>query len=396
MPIITVQRRMAEQGRIRLGQKITGTSKQGKAYTRPAKLDRFRFTSPNQRLIEEVAERYGGTAQAWDNDGKPEFEVVTDATAIPIIVVKGGFSQWHEFWTRGGCQHRCDGEKDPAGNFCNPDDPAHLQAIEKPTTRLSVMLAEIETLGVWRMESKGWNAAAELPSMAELAMHVGDLVPATLSLAQRSAIIEVNGKPQTSRFVVPVLDLHVTKKRLVELVGGVGGAPALEQAAPAGAVAIEAPPTPYPTPGYGQQLMDATTPEECRAIWQAAGEAGHLDDALKGAITARVEQVKAGQIVPEVDPFEQGEQQARVDEPVDAEVVEDDPATEATADGVDPRAPVWQELLLLAGQRGMTQTDLEADVEFMRGKSLHDCQLEDLQAVLEAYRTGEVAEAVTA
>ncbi len=169
MPIITTQRRMAEQGRIRLGHKISGTSKQGKAYTRPAKLERFRFTCPSERLITEIANTYGGDARPWDNDGKAEFEVLSDATAIPVIVVKGGFSQWHEFWTKGGCQHRCDGEKDAAGTFCDPDDPNHIAAIEKPTTRLSVMLSEIESLGVWRMESKGWNAAAELPSMAELA-----------------------------------------------------------------------------------------------------------------------------------------------------------------------------------------------------------------------------------
>ncbi|NGZ99666.1 hypothetical protein G5V59_02730 [Nocardioides sp. W3-2-3] len=163
MPIITTQRRMAEHGRIRLGQKVTGVSKAGREYTRPAKLDRFRFTSASQRQIEEIATTYGGEARAWDNDGKGEYEVITDATAIPVIVVKGGFSQWHEHWTRAGLQHRCDGEKDVAGIFCDPQDPDHVAAIEKPTTRLSVMLSEIESLGVWRMETKGWNAAAEPP-----------------------------------------------------------------------------------------------------------------------------------------------------------------------------------------------------------------------------------------
>ena len=43
MPIITVQRRLAEQGRIRLGQKVATSG----GRTRPDKLDRFRFTSAN-------------------------------------------------------------------------------------------------------------------------------------------------------------------------------------------------------------------------------------------------------------------------------------------------------------------------------------------------------------
>ena len=65
------------------------------------------------------------------------------------------------------------------------------------------MLPELDTMGVWRLESHGWNAAAEIPMIGELAMHVGDLVPARLSLVERRAIKD--GK--TSRFVVPVLDL---------------------------------------------------------------------------------------------------------------------------------------------------------------------------------------------
>jgi hypothetical protein len=75
-------------------------------------------------------------------------------------------------------------------------------------------------MGVWRMESHGYNAAAEIPAMADLAMFVGDLVPAVLHLVERRAVKD--GK--TSRFVVPVLDLLVSKARLVELASR-GGAP---------------------------------------------------------------------------------------------------------------------------------------------------------------------------
>lgn len=371
MPIITVQRRMAEQGRIRLGQKVTGTSKAGKTYTRPGKLDRFRFTSPNQRLIDEVAAKYGGTAQPWDNDGKAEHEVVSDARAIPVIVVKGGFSQWHEYWTKGGCQHRCDGEKDAAGTFCDPQDPAHLAAIEKPTTRLSVMLSEIETLGVWRMESKGWNAAAELPSMAELAMHVGDLVPATLSLAERSSIVQVNGRPQTSRFVVPVLDLHVTKARLVEIAGGVGSAPEITGGPATTAPAIEA-----ARPDYAAELEQCTTVQCCQELWHKAGKAGHLDDDLKAAISARVSVLTPTQDQAPADEQPPHDDELTEEEPVEGEVVDED------------REQVWHQVVTAAGKVGIGSAELAGEVEANTGKSPAEASADDLRVVLELLTTG--------
>lgn len=356
MPIITTQRRMAEQGRIRLGHKISGTTQGGRAYTRPAKLERFRFTSPSERLITEIANTYGGEARPWDNDGKAEFEVLSEATAIPVIVVKGGFSQWHEYWTKGGCQHRCDGEKDVAGNFCDPQDPNHLAAIEKPTTRLSVMLSEIESLGVWRMESKGWNAAAELPSMAELAMHVGDLVPATLGLAERSSIIQTDKGPQTSRYVVPFLDLHVTKQRLVEIVGGPGGAPALE-AADSGPAAIEAPKKEPEQPA-------ATAPVSIPTPEQIAG--ADLDTLRKIVTYLRqhdlAEHPATKAAIERLVPLEAESVQQEWGK-TDAESVQPDADGAYPAETVGPDAEqVWAEIVKLGGERGMKLPDLEDDV----------------------------------
>lgn len=374
MPIVTTQRRMAEHGRIRLGQKVTGTSRQGKEYTRPEKLDRFRFTSPNKALIEQIAQRYGGEARAWDNKGKAEFEVISDARSLPVIVVKGGFSQWHEAWSAAGLQHRCDGEKDPSGTYCDPDDPAHIEAIQKPTTRLSVMLSEIESLGVWRMESKGWNAAAELPSMAELAMHVGDLVPATLSLAERSAVIDTPKGPQTSRFVVPVLDLHITKARLVELVGGVGGQPAIEQKATA---AIEQ--KPQDAPDYASTLADCTTVDAARAIWKQAGESGHLDDVLKAAITARVEQLQ------QPAPQEQAQAAAGVQTEEPPGWVTSQPAQDLDVDAL------WQSCVAEAGKRGLSLAGLQGEFEGFHAIPVSESTAEQMAAFLQALRSGQVA-----
>lgn len=373
MPIITVQRRMAEQGRIRLGQKVATSN--GK--TRPDKLDRFRFTSPNRGLIEQIASKYGGTAKAWDNAGKSEWEVISDARAIPVIVVKGGFSQWHEAWSKGGLQHRCDGEKDAAGDYCDPDDPAHREAIAKPTTRLSVMLAEIETLGVWRMESKGWNAAAELPSMAELAMHVGDLVPATLSLAERSSIIDGPRGPQTSRFVVPVLDLNVTKARLVEIAGGAGGLAAIEGASNALQIEAGAP----DVDDLIDAIADATSKDELNRIWRQAGESGRLTDDLKARIIAAGSEIDSDSSTAGAASIPAPEVGA--EEVVEGELMDDDPAAADAA---------WTQCVAYAGGTyGWTSKQLMAAFTLHAGKTTDRGSAADFEAFLQAMRDGTVA-----
>ena len=367
MPIspLVLQRRHAELGRIRLGVKVpVGTS--GK--TRPDKLDRFRFTSPNAALIADIATLYGGEARPWDNSGKPEHEVITEATSIPVIVVKGGFSQWMETWSKGGCVHRCDGERDSiTGDYCDPDDPHHRDA--KPTTRLSVMLRDVDSLGVWRLESHGWNAAAELPMLAELAMHVGDLVPANLHLVERKAIKD--GK--TSRFVVPVLDLAVSKTRLVEIVTGGGAGSPAAVAAPSvatstlangqdgGVAAIEA-----PRPDYPAMLAAATSVEQCQDLWRAAGEAGHLDDALKEQIMARAEALQH----PAAPPEPQITQSAPA------------PAPAGDVDGA------WFALVAAAGRAGLTEPQLRSQLEQEYAQPVEDLDAAQLAAFSAKVKAG--------
>ena len=360
MPILTIQRRHAEHGRIRIGQKVA--TRNGK--TRPDKLDRFRFTSGNRDHIEALATLYGGTAQEWKNGTKTEYEVITDARSIPVIAVKGGISQWMETWSGGGCIHRCDGYTNVLTDTpCNPDDPGHVNA--KPTTRLSVMLRDLESLGVWRLETHGWNAACELPSMVELSTFVGDYVPASLVLQQRTSVRD--GK--TSQYVVPVLDLAITKARLNEVMAAAGpsGAPALE-AGSSDALQIEQAPA-TERPDYEQMLADAHTVEDCQGVWRAAGEGGHLDDELKALITGRATDIKAAADA-DLEPA-----------PVEG-VIEPD-----TAGG----GASWQDVVAAAGAKGITTSQLAELAEQQFAQPVADLTGEQLAELRSAIESGQVA-----
>lgn len=210
MPIkpVYVQRRMMELGRVRLGEK----GPKGE----PRRLNTFRFTSASQALLEAVAAKHGGTVSAWtDAPDEGYFEVTTEATSLDIILppvysAEDGepttaYSQWFELWSGGGCQRRCDGETESLSGkecLCNPDERDC-----KVTTRVSFILPDIPGLGVWRLDSHGWNAAVELPGTLEvlvLAASEHKFIPAVLRVEQRNKKIPGEG---TRRFNVPVIDL---------------------------------------------------------------------------------------------------------------------------------------------------------------------------------------------
>jgi hypothetical protein len=181
----------------------------------PQKLETFRVTSRDQARVTEIAAVYGGTVTPWE-ERPGEFEVVTNAAELPILLLPGqALSQWYELWSAGGCQRRCDGVTDVISDgSCVCDSEAGDRKC-KPTTRLSVMLPEIPGLGVWRLESHGYYAAVELSAtagMLEQATARGQMFPARLRIDQRSQVKD--GK--TTRYAVPVIDIDV---RLPEALG---------------------------------------------------------------------------------------------------------------------------------------------------------------------------------
>lgn len=264
MTILTLQRRLREIGRIRTGDQVAS----GNGRSRPNKLDKFRLTSADRTVLDAAASLYGGTVQRWA--GAPvgeQYELYTETAEVAVIVPPGdtALSQFYETWSAGGCIRRCDGQTELlSGEACmcaGQEEPTC-----KPTTRLSVILAELPGLGVWRVESHGYYAATELAGTVDVcraAAQGGQLLPAVLRLEQRQVKRITNGKAETRNFAVPILDIRVTPQAL-----GVSGHPTAAGALPAGRIAdteswqaIAASPAPEPpaaiTAGEMQAAMDS-------------------------------------------------------------------------------------------------------------------------------------------
>lgn len=213
--IINLQRSIAEAGRIRIGQTVPS----GNGRTRPAKLGTFRLTSGDRQRIEEAAALFGGEVRPWQAPAGAQWEVITEATAIDVIVPPSAmaFSQHYELWSAGGCQRRCDGETESLTEQACLCDPEQREC--DIHTRLSLMIRDLPGLGLWRIDTSGWYAAREIAGAVEImamAAGRGILLPARLLLEQRSVKRPgKDGKPQTLRFAVPRLDPGITPGELL-------------------------------------------------------------------------------------------------------------------------------------------------------------------------------------
>lgn len=229
MPLLDVQRRGQQLGRIRLGQTVT--TKDGK--NRPARLDTFRFTTQSRVAAQAIAELYGGEIKDWNN----EFEVITSKSAIGVTVPPRDqvVSQWYEMWSKGGCQRRCDSQTEQiTGGPCqcpHADDPTDLAQVEaaakerarlaamnppqacKAVTRISVMIPDLPGLGVFRLDTGSYYAAVEIGDAAALmqaARDQGVFLPAVLRIEHRQRVAE----GRTKKFPVPVLEVMATFREI--------------------------------------------------------------------------------------------------------------------------------------------------------------------------------------
>lgn len=370
-PILDLQKRSRELGRIRLGEKQTFTRRDGSQGTKPVKLNRFRFTCHSKALLEKIAELYGGEVREWTPaGGAQQWEVVSDTARVPIMVPPQPVSQWYEFWTAGGCKHRCDGQRNVLTDEpCDLEEQLavgrktvnpHAEAIKKPTTRLNVVLRDVEGIGVWRVETHGFNAAIELPDVAEFLAQAGGYVNGWLSLEERTSIDTSGDEPHTNRFMVPIIEVDVTPAQLMAGHGRVA-APALA-GGPVGATPALA----AAGPDYVALAADLTTVDEVKALWHTANDAGHMTQGLSDHLQKRATEIEATKSSAE------GGGGAPTSTPTAAA-----PSVEPDADGayeaetVGPDADVvWQQILAEGGKRSMSLADVEDDVKaFFSGMS---------------------------
>ena len=234
VPVRSIATRLPDAGRIRIGIKVP--TKNGNS--RPEKIDRFRFTSPDRTALDQIAAVYGGQVTPWQEPkaAPGQFQVVTDANELRIALPPDplGNTPIYELWGGGGCQRRCDGVdcemvvKDKDGFDltqvpCVCDRKGALEC--SLHTRLSVLLPEVRFAGVWRLDTKGRNAAVELPGMVDLIRSLQDrgIVRATMRVEWRRQVMA----GQTVEFAVPVLGID---QSLDELAAGHARLGALAQA----------------------------------------------------------------------------------------------------------------------------------------------------------------------
>jgi Recombination directionality factor-like len=239
MPVLDLQRRAYQSGRIRLGQ-VVKTGKQDKAgrdITRPVKLDTLRFTSPSRFQVDAAAEAYEGEVRPWDNRGRKEWEVVTKVDEIMVAIppATDAISQWYEMWTGGGCKRRCDSQRElKSGGSClcpHASDPADEDEVDRMArerarlsklmppqacglkTRVNLVLPDLPDIGVWRLDTGGFYAAGELVGKAELMRLCRDrdlFLPARLWIDQRVDVVD----GQTRKYPVPALEIQKTFRQV--------------------------------------------------------------------------------------------------------------------------------------------------------------------------------------
>jgi Recombination directionality factor-like len=396
MPILDLQMRLRQLGEIRIGHVVpTGrTRKDGKPGTRPAKLDKFRFTSPSREILAGVAKLYGGEVQPWTpaNGGPDEFEVYSQVNRLPVLIPpRDAVSQWYELYAGSKCQRRCDGvteHKQDRPCVCNPD-----KRDCKITTRVNVMLRDLPAMGQWLLISKGYHAGTTLPPAAELLARAQKHVEGWLGMEEK--LVQTDDGPV--RFMVPTLDVDITPAAL--MAGHVTSAAAVASGTE-GRPAIEAGPSQQQTQAgpprdFLQEAKEAATRDDVLVIFQAAKAAGRpvpyqeqirAIGMSKPAVAAQPEVDHSTEH--EMNPADYGD----ASEEQIAEFLDGHPVHEAEIVDDGALEEIWFQIIAAAGTKGWTTEATEQKFAARNGGLMPaTASVEQLRGFLAAVKAGEVA-----
>ena len=264
VPIIELQRRLSIVGAIRCGERTDKGA--------PRKLDTFRITSPDRKLVDQAAGLYGGAPAAWQSPSGPEWQVVTTSAELPVLVMPAySLTQTYELWEGATKRSRvCDGTDmiDGSPCLCNQEPGDDLCDLY---TRLVVAMPELDTVLGWKLITKGVSAGHEIPTLMGLIRSVSDgkpFVPAKLRLVERHGVKD----GQKVRFVVPTLDLGAGYAQLATL----SAAPSVP-ALPSGYTPVE-PKQLSVGVSVEEGLAAASAPRKARGARSAAPIADVADD----------------------------------------------------------------------------------------------------------------------
>lgn len=414
MSIKNMQQRLTQVGVIRLGEKRTASS--GKEY--PAKLETFRITSPSRDLVERAAALYGGEVRDWPaGPSGPEFQVTTKTAELPVYVLPQRIDPNLELW---GNRHRvrfCDGETERIRGvacLCEqaarqryartgrpwPEDGRFIRDPRvdcKPTTRLSVMLADLSD-GQWKVEAHGWNAAAELPTKATVYLALAQkAVPAILRLkVRKDAVLRIqqdgSEKVESREYVVPELDFGDLFTARQALTGGINQA--IERALQGRErLALESGPATPAEASRGEKLTPAQVVKlaglaknvaQVQALWKDANRDGVLTDEVKSVLEGRAAELKpqpAQQVKPTSAP-----PAAPADEPLAAD---DEPPVEGE---VEPDTDeLWTQIMAAAGKKKWNSNALEQRITGRFNKSSSDINGWEMEQFLAEVKSGAIA-----
>lgn len=228
-PIAELDRRMPRAGKIKAGVKSGRAMKS---------ISEWRFISPHEDAIRSLAAQYGGDPHPFSDPTavpKDQWEVLTNAPSIDVMLMVDGLDCAYEQWSNGGCVRRCDGETCaiPVKSGDHDYEMVDVRCLctsegERSCdvkTRLTVILPDTPFHGGWLLETKSWAAAEELPGMHDLILELGAgrMTMATLTIEKRSKKTVAGGR----NFVVPVLGM---KQTAMELQQGMASAAAIAAA----------------------------------------------------------------------------------------------------------------------------------------------------------------------